>query len=106
MPFIDLSEIEEKERAPGFKARIIHSDNMTLSFWNIKEGAALPEHSHPHEQITIVNKGLFELTVGGLAQLMKPGTAFVIPSNVPHSAKAVTDSAIIDAFYPVREDFK
>jgi len=106
MPFIDLSDIEEKERVPGFKARIIHSDNMTLSFWNIKEGAALPAHSHPHEQITIVNQGVFELTVGGLAQVMKPGTAFVIPPNAPHSGRAISDAAVIDAFYPVREDFK
>jgi quercetin dioxygenase-like cupin family protein len=106
MPFINLSDIEEKEKLPGFKARIIHSDNMTFSFWNIKEGSAFPAHSHINEQITIVNKGSFELTVDGKHYLMKPGTVFVIPSNMPHSGKAMTDSEVIDAFYPVREDFK
>ena len=106
MPFINLSNIEEKEKLPGFKARMIHSDNMTFSFWNIKGGSALPAHAHIHEQITIVTKGSFELTVDGEAHVMKPGTAFIIPANIPHSGNAIVDSEVIDAFYPVREDFK
>ena len=29
----------------------------------------------------------------------------VLPSNVPHSGRAITDVKVIDVFQPVREDF-
>jgi quercetin dioxygenase-like cupin family protein len=63
MQYLDLDEIEEKELVAGFKARFVHSENMTLSYWNIEAGAQLPEHSHPHEQVTNVLEVKFELTV-------------------------------------------
>jgi hypothetical protein len=33
MPFIKLKNIEEKEIVPGYKARFIHSENMTIASW-------------------------------------------------------------------------
>jgi quercetin dioxygenase-like cupin family protein len=106
VPFIDLSDLEEKEKLPGYKVKIIHSDNMTLAFWKIKAGAELSAHAHLHEQVTIVTKGSFELTVDGTPHVIKPDNVFIIPPNTPHSARAITDSEVTDAFYPVREDFK
>ena len=42
MAFLDLVEVEEREMVPGFRARMVHSDNMTIAFWQIDAGAALP----------------------------------------------------------------
>ena len=53
-----------------------------------------------------VLEGEFELTVAGETKVLKPGQVAVIPSNVPHSGKALTKCYIIDAFYPVREDYR
>jgi quercetin dioxygenase-like cupin family protein len=53
-----------------------------------------------------VLEGEFELTVAGETKILKPGQVAVIPSNVPHSGKALTKCYIIDAFYPVREDYR
>ena len=36
----------------------------------------------------------------------KPGTVVVIPPDVPHAGKAITDCWIIDVFHPVREDYR
>ena len=47
MPFINLDSIESKELLPGFNAKMIHSEKMTLAYWDIKAGSELPEHSHP-----------------------------------------------------------
>jgi quercetin dioxygenase-like cupin family protein len=106
MSFIHLSDIKQKEIVPGFKAKMVHSDHMTLAFWNIEAGATLPEHSHPNEQITTVIKGKFEMTVAGETRIMERGAVFVIPSDAGHSGKAMIDSELIDVFYPVREDYR
>jgi len=103
---IDLNNTDEKEIVPGYFARFVHSENMTIAYWNIKAGSSLPAHSHSHEQISSMIKGEFELTVDGTPHLLKPNDVFIIPSGIPHSGKAITNCIIIDTFYPVREDYK
>ena len=106
MGFQDLKDIDEREIVPGYRARFLHSANMTLAYWDVDPGAALPEHSHPHEQIANVLEGQFELTVAGESQILEPGQVAVIPSDVPHSGRAITACRLIDAFYPCRDDYK
>ena len=63
MSIIDLKTIVKKEPVPGYKARFVHSDNVTLAFWEIKAGSNLPAHSHVHEQIAQITEGEFEPTL-------------------------------------------
>jgi quercetin dioxygenase-like cupin family protein len=106
MDKIELTNIDEKEILPGFFVRFVHSENMTIAYWNIKTGSSLPTHSHHHEQIASIIEGEFELTVESTPHLLKADNVFVIPSGIPHSGKAITDCKIIDTFYPVREDYR
>lgn len=106
MPFTDLKNIEEKELLPGCKARFVHSEKMTIAYWNIKAGSNIPEHNHPHEQIANIIEGRFELNIQGEIQILTPGIVAVIPSNAKHSGKAISACKIIDSFHPVREDYK
>lgn len=106
MPFIDLKHQTERELFPGFKVRFVHSQFMTIAHWTIEPGAVLPEHSHPHEQVANVIAGEFELTINGETQRLGPGTVGVIPSHAVHSGQAITQCHIIDAFYPIREDYR
>jgi len=103
---IELNNIEEKEIVPGYFVRFVHSKNMTIAYWNVKAEASLPTHSHPHEQISTVIEGEFELTVDNTPHLLKQNDVFVIPSGIPHSGKAISNCRLIDTFYPVREDYK
>lgn len=106
MPFLSLHELEEKEIVPGFKGQFVHSENMTFAYWDIEVGAVLPEHSHAHEQVATVISGEFEMTVNGETEALRPGSVAIIPSDAVHSGRAVTVCRIIDAFYPVREDYR
>jgi quercetin dioxygenase-like cupin family protein len=63
-------------------------------------------HQHPHEQVSYVLEGEFELTVNGVPHRLVPGQVFVIPSNMPHAGLAITDCFILDVFTPVREDYR
>jgi len=105
MSVILLDQIEARELLPGYFVRFVHSDSTTHAFWEVKKGAELPLHSHVHEQIAVVNEGEFELTIDGVARVMKPGMVAIIPSNVPHSGVALTDCKMVDTFCPVREDY-
>jgi len=106
MYFKLLEDVPPVEPAPGFRARFVHGDTMTLAYWDIAKGASLPQHAHVHEQVVSMIEGEFELTVAGSMRTLVAGTVVVIPSNVPHSGRALTDCRIIDAFHPVREDYR
>ena len=103
---IILKNIPAKEIMPGFLGRLVHSANMTFAHWDIKAGANLPSHSHPHEQVVNMIEGEFELTVNGESHLLQASDVFIIPSDAIHSGKAVTDCKIIDVFYPIRDDYR
>ena len=106
MTFHTLDQIPSKEIVPGFRAKFIHSEGMTLAYWEVEAGAALPEHSHPQEQIANVLEGEFELTVAGESRVLVPGQVAVIPGDVPHSGRAITACRLLDAFQPAREDYR
>lgn len=106
MLFLHLNDLEERTLFPGSRARFIHSGNMTFAHWNFTAGAVLPEHSHPHEQVTTCILGEFDLTVNGETRTLTPGSVGIIPPGAPHSGAARADSYMIDVFYPVREDLR
>lgn len=105
MPFINLKELSGLEIAPGITGYIVTAESMTVAHVTIAAGSVLPEHAHVHEQVINVIEGELELTSEGKANSLVPGTAMVIPPNVPHSGIAITDVKVIDVFHPVREDF-
>ena len=106
MPFINLPDLAPKELAPGYTARLVHSDHLTISHVSIAAGAPLPQHAHPHEQVANLIEGEFETTIAGETRVLTAGMVAVIPPNVPHSGKALTKCYILDVFYPVREDLR
>ncbi|MFM7358735.1 MAG: cupin domain-containing protein [Sediminibacterium sp.] len=106
MSSITLINEPEIEMIPGYHVRFVHTNKMTLSFLHVMAGATLPEHDHPHEQVSMVQEGEFELTVAGKPVLLRPGEVLVIPSGVRHSGRAITDCRLLDVFNPVREDYR
>jgi quercetin dioxygenase-like cupin family protein len=106
MQIRNLAEVAEQEPFPGFHAKFVHSANVTVSYWNVKAGAVLPEHAHPHEQISNILAGEFELVVDGESCVLTANSVAVIPPGAKHSGRALTACRIIDVFYPVREDYR
>ena len=103
MTLVNLSEIKEENILPGYYVKFIHSTNMTFAHWRIEPGAPLPDH--PHEQVTTILDGDFEITINGETQLLKPGMVVVIPSDTLHCGRAINECRILDTFYPIREDY-
>lgn len=104
-PFVALDDLPVKELMPGFAAKFIHTEGLTVGYIHIKQGSVLHEHFHVNEQITSIISGELEMTVGGHTKLLKAGEMAVIPSNVPHGVVAKTDVYAIDVFRPTRTDY-
>jgi quercetin dioxygenase-like cupin family protein len=105
MPFIDTSSLRVVERLPGWHGRYFHSPNMTFAHYDFKRGSAIHEHFHPQEEVYEVIEGELEVTIDGVAQIARPGLVAIIPANVHHSVKALTDGRAIIVDYPGRHEF-
>ena len=101
-----LDDLPAREVFPGFHGRFVHSDGMTFAWWTIDEGAEVPEHQHPHEQVVNVLEGELVLTVDGTEHVLRPGDVVAIPGGIRHSARALLPSRVLDVFSPVREDYR
>ncbi len=106
MPVTAIEELEEREQFPGFHGRFVHADTMTFVYWTVDAGSPLPEHAHPHEQVTHLLEGRFQLTIGTATSVLEVGSVATIPSGVLHSGRALTRCRILDAFHPVRDDYR
>ncbi|NLS77143.1 MAG: cupin domain-containing protein [Chloroflexi bacterium] len=106
MNLTQLDRLAPKELYPGCRGQFVHAQNVTVAHWSFWPDTPLPLHSHPHEQVVNVVRGTFELTVDGETQRLGPGSVVVVPGGTPHSGKAITETYIIDVFYPVREDYR
>lgn len=104
-PFI-VGELPSKEVVRGIRIRPVHLEKMTVTFVDIEPDAVLPEHRHPHEQISCIIKGTLRFVIEGKTFDISEGQGITIPANVPHSATVVAGPVIaIDAFSPRRDDY-
>ncbi len=78
---------------------------MTFAHYNFARGSSIHEHFHPQEEVYEVIEGELEVTVDGETQIVRPGVVAIVPGNVRHSVKALTDGRAIIVDYPVRRDF-
>ena len=103
---MNLATLESKELMPGYHGKMVHGKQLTWAFWTVEEGAEVPEHHHPHEQMMHVVEGQFEFTLNGQTQVYTDGAIVPIPSNIHHSGKALTACKLMDVFSPVREEYR
>ncbi|MGE5518590.1 MAG: cupin domain-containing protein [Candidatus Dadabacteria bacterium] len=101
-----LKDLKGKYLVEGITGHYAHGDKMTFGYVDIKKGSILPEHKHPQEQITYIIEGQLDMTIAGKYCPLTKGMFYVIPSDTLHSAFAVTDCVVLDAFSPAREDYK
>jgi quercetin dioxygenase-like cupin family protein len=95
------------EMLPGIIRRtLITTDKLMICEFRFTAGAAIPSHSHPHEQVGYVVSGKVIMTVDGQDYVLESGDSYAAPSNIMHSAKILDETIIIDTFSPPREDYK
>ena len=105
MPFLDTNSLPVIERLPGWHGRYFHSQNMTFAHYDFTRGSSIHEHCHPKEEVHEVIEGELDMTVDGAAQITRAGLVAIVPANVRHSVKALTDGEVIIVDCPARRAF-
>ncbi|HXN21910.1 MAG TPA: cupin domain-containing protein [Candidatus Dormibacteraeota bacterium] len=105
MPFVDTSNLRVIERLPGWHGRYFQSPGMTFAHYDFVRGSSIHEHAHPQEEVYEVIEGQLEVTIDGVTQIARAGMVAIVPSNVPHSVKALTDGRAINIDHPLRGEF-
>jgi quercetin dioxygenase-like cupin family protein len=79
-------------------------ERMSVQHFHIEPGAAVPEHSHDHEQAGFVASGTFTFLVEGEEEVISPGESYVIEGGQTHGAENRADVPVdgIDVFTPPR----
>lgn len=107
---IQIVRLDEQlpfELAAGIVGRPLFGTRAMINLVEFAAGATVPEHSHEHEQLGIVLRGMQALVVDGTAHELGPYEAYVLPPGVPHSAYCGEEGAtVLDVFHPVREDYR
>lgn len=104
--FVRFNDIDWEAAGPGIRRKVMaYGDNLMAVHAAFEKGAIGPLHAHPHVQITLVRKGVFEVQIGGERQVLREGDYFYVPSNVEHGGVALKETVLIDIFSPMRKDF-
>lgn len=102
MPFIDTHALRSKEPLPGWRGRYLHSQHMTFGYYSVTAGASIHAHAHPNEEVWHVIEGKLEVTIGDETRVAGPGCVALVPPNVSHAVRALTDGRSIVVDYPLR----
>jgi quercetin dioxygenase-like cupin family protein len=90
---------------PGIHRQTIASGAQMMQMQvRLERGSHLPEHHHPHEQLTYVISGRLRMRLAGVEHELGPGQSLYIGSEMPHAVDTLEDALVIDTFSPPRED--
>jgi quercetin dioxygenase-like cupin family protein len=105
-PFAFDSKIEWEPAGEGIRRKVLtyNSDVMMVRV-AFQAGAVGTPHSHPHIQCSLVETGVFDVTIAGRTERLKQGDSFLVPPNAVHGAVAIEAGVLLDVFTPMREDF-
>ncbi len=103
---IKSQDLKTEEMFSGVTRQIIGYDsNIMMVKVSFAKGSIGYKHQHPHQQISYILSGKFEVNIDGKMEILETGDAFIAPSNTDHELKCLDNGIIIDSFSPMREDF-
>jgi len=103
---LNWSNIPVDHLAEGIERQMVVGQELMICRFRFAPFLVTPEHTHPHEQMSIVISGRVRFFVEGEERVALPGDVLHFPSNSLHGATMMDEEVvIIDIFTPLREDF-
>jgi quercetin dioxygenase-like cupin family protein len=98
--------ISWQQTGDGIYRQVFGYDNKVMMV-KIKfdKGATGTSHEHYHSQVTYIESGVFEMTIGSEKKIIQKGDGYYVPPHVLHSIVCLEPGMLVDVFSPMREDF-
>ncbi|QKG55623.1 cupin domain-containing protein [Hymenobacter sp. BRD128] len=104
--FTPAASLTWEATGPGVhRSLVAYNDDLLLVKAEFAAGAVGALHQHVHSQISYVESGEFEVTVGDEVRVLRAGDSFYAAPNVPHGVVARQAGTLLDSFSPLRLDF-
>lgn len=102
----DWSKVKKEDPAPGIQRQMVVGENVMMVRFTFEPFLVTPEHTHPHEQMTLVIQGKVKFFIEGEVKIVSPGDVLHFPPHNRHGATMLDEEVVlIDIFSPIREDF-
>jgi unsaturated pyranuronate lyase len=102
----DWDSLPVETIADGIQRQMIWGEHLMVCRLCFGPRIVTAVHSHPHEQITLVERGRVLFTIDGIQRAASAGDVLHFPSGVSHGATILDEGAVlIDIFSPIREEF-
>jgi quercetin dioxygenase-like cupin family protein len=102
----DWTRIPVEQVTDGIERQMVVGQNVMVCRFRFAPYVVTAEHSHPHEQMTLVVQGKVKFTISGEERIVAAGDVLHFPPDNRHGATMLDEEVIlIDIFSPIREDF-
>ena len=103
---LNWSNIPIEHPGQGIERQMVVGERLMICRFRFEPWLVTPEHTHPHEQMSLVISGRVRFFIEGEERIASPGDVLHFPSNCLHGATMMDEEVVlIDIFSPLREDF-
>ncbi|MGO4407134.1 cupin domain-containing protein [Bosea sp. RAF48] len=105
-PFARDADLGWEPAGEGVTRKVLtYRDEVMMVRVRFQAAAVGPAHSHPHIQCSLVESGVFDITISGRTERLRAGDSFTVPPDAVHGATAIEAGTLVDVFTPMRQDF-
>lgn len=100
-------EFPTVEYVPGVHRQTVSGEKVMLTRIVYRGGVVIPEHTHPAEQLMLIEHGRLRAKVGDEESEVGPGSILVIPSDCVHAFRQLSEEDVVfyEAFAPIRLEY-
>ncbi len=104
--FLFEGESSWEDLGNGVQRKIFgYDEKLMLVKVKFEKGSVGVLHQHHHSQVTYVESGEFDMTIGDSTKRIKTGDGYYVIPDVVHGVVCIEPGMLIDVFSPQREDF-
>jgi quercetin dioxygenase-like cupin family protein len=103
---LNWANIPVEHPAEGIERQMVVGERIMIVRFRFVPFLVTPQHTHTHEQMSLVVSGRVRFFVEGIERVASPGDVLHFPPNTLHGATMMDEEVVlIDIFSPIREDF-
>ena len=91
----DWTSIPVEQLEEGIQRQMIVGEKVMICRLRFPPHVVTPAHDHPHEQMTLVERGRVLFTIGDQQRIAKAGDVLHFPSGTWHGATMLDEEVIL-----------